>query len=60
MFFQFPLLLPGVVPREGGGRGGGGGQLAHCLQVLPGGAGIVQEVQAGKLNTAWVADQFHL
>ena len=34
VFFQFPLLLPGVVPREEGGRGDGGGHLAHGLKVL--------------------------
>ena len=62
VFFQFPLLLPGVDPREGGARGGGeGGQLTHGVQVL---YQVLQVLymkykQVNK-STAWVADQFHL
>ena len=50
VFFLFPLLLPGVDPREGGARGGGGGGTTDtwCSGTLPGVAGIVHEVQAGK------------
>ena len=26
MFHLFPLIVPGVIPREGGGQDGGGGE----------------------------------
>ena len=50
VFLQFHLLLPGVVPREGGQRGGGGGgRLANCAPgTLPDVAGIVHGVPTGK------------
>ena len=63
VFLQYYLLLPGVVPREGGQRGGGrGGRLAHCAPgTLPGVAGIVQGVPTGKRKHCWgYCDRFHV